>query len=243
MQEAAEFVLWDGQRAIADHQRFFLALSGGTTPRALYETLAKDEWSSRLDWKAVTFVFGDERCVPPDHPESNFGMAQAALFHPLGIPAAQVVRMRGEDPEPERAARDYEEQLRSECPIAGQWPKLDLVLLGLGQDGHIVSLFPGTPALGEQRRWVVPNRAPTGVRSRLTLTLGVINRASVVLFLVTGSAKASVVRAVLEPRTGEERTLPAARVRPENGRVVWLLDGAASAELTISKQHPTSREE
>lgn len=241
--EAAEFVLWEAERAITDRGRFLWALSGGATPRGLYEAMARAEWSSRLDWKAATFLFGDERCVAPDHRDSNFGMARAALFEPLGIPESRIMRMRGEDPDPERAAREYEATLRRECPVVDQWPKLDLVSLGLGEDGHVASLFPATEALVEQRRWVVPSRAPAGGVPRLTLTLGVINRASVILFLVTGAAKAGVVRAVLEPRTEGERLLPAARVTPRGGRVVWLLDGAAAADLTITKQHPTSREE
>lgn len=179
------------------------------------------------------FVFGDERGVPPEHPESNYGLAQAALFQPLGIQPDQIYRMKGEMPDPAAAAREYEETLRvlTACP-APTIPPLDLILLGLGEDGHTASLFPGTSAVTEQHRLVTVGQAPKGIASRLTLTVGVLNRATVVLFLVTGAGKAETVRAVIEPHNQTESALPAALVRPESGRLIWLLDRSAGASLS-----------
>jgi len=210
-----------------------MALSGGSTPKLLYGGLTSPEWRSQIQWDRVMFVFGDERCVPPEHPESNYGLAQTALFQPLGISPDQVYRMKGEMPDPAAAAREYEETLRAltACP-APEIPPLDLVLLGLGEDGHTASLFPGTTAVTEQRRLVTVGQAPKGIVSRLTLTVGVLNRATVVLFLVTGAGKAQTVRAVIEPRNQMEPALPAALVRPENGRLIWLLDRSAGASLS-----------
>jgi len=213
--------------------RFLLALSGGSTPQRLYSTLTQSEWKQRMDWRRTAFLFGDERCVPPDHAESNYAMAQAALFQPLGIGPDQVYRMKGEDQDASSAARAYEETIRmvTKCP-APAIPQIDLVCLGLGEDGHTASLFPGTAALHDQTRLVAVGRAPKGVTRRLTLTLGVINRASVVLFLVTGSTKARMVRRLLEPETTADRQLPAALVKPDQGRLIWLLDQSAASELT-----------
>ena len=142
--------------------------------------------------------------------------------------------MRGEDP-PETAAAQYETTLRHlTTAVPGQWPRLDLVLLGMGDDGHTASLFPGTASLTEQTRWVVPSTSPQGTRARVTLTLGVINHASVVLFLVAGRNKAAVVRRVLEQRPGDPGPYPAALIRPETGRLLWYLDRAAASELTAT---------
>ena len=234
--EAASLVHEIGAQAVRDHGRFSLALSGGTTPDRLYRTLVSPPFVDRFDWSRVIFFFSDERCVPPDHPESNYGLANRALLRPLNVPAAQVHRMMGEASDPEQAARDYEEQLRTTNQIAsGLWPRIDLTLLGLGNDGHTASLFPGTTAVDECRRWVTVGHAPSGPPRRLTLTLGVINRSTVVVFLVTGAGKARIVKTILEPSTDADRRLPAALVKPEQGRLIWLLDPAASAELAESR--------
>lgn len=237
--DAAAMVRAVIERAIEDHGQTFMALSGGSTPRLLYRTLTNQEWKQRVTWKRVHFLFGDERCVPPDHPESNFALARTELFQPLGIAQPQISRMKGEVPDHAQAALDYEERLRSltHVPPPGL-PALDLVLLGLGDDGHTASLFPGTDALEEKRTLVAVGQAPAGIRDRLTLTLGVINRASVVLFLVTGARKATMVQRVIEPRCPEDRLLPAARVVPESGRLVWMLDRSAAAGLT-TRTHGT----
>ncbi len=230
---AATLFVTEGQQAIRERAQFLVALSGGSTPKALYAVLASQEFATRLDWSKVHFLFGDERAVPPTHSDSNFALANALLFTPLNIPPAHIHRMRGED-SVETAAMQYEDTLRRlTSTTPGPWPVLDLVLLGMGEDGHTASLFPGTAALMEESRWVVPGQSPQGTRSRITLTLGVINHASVVLFLVTGQNKAHVVRRIVESRIDSPDTYPAAKVRPETGRLLWYLDRAAASELTV----------
>lgn len=239
--KAADFFLKSAEQAIAASHRFLVVLSGGATPKTLYSTLTRPSYARRLDWSKVHFLFGDERCVPPSHPESNFAMANEALFTPLKIPSTQIHRMRGEDP-PQTAASLYEDTLRRlSARPPGEWPVLDLVLLGMGNDGHTASLFPGTPSLHEQMRWVVPSLAPQGTRSRLTLTLGVINHASVILFLVSGLNKAHVVRRVLERQPTDPALYPAELVQPESGRLLWYLDRAAASELSVSAKDESSR--
>jgi 6-phosphogluconolactonase len=232
-QDAAELLRNVTRQAIKARGRCLLALSGGSTPKMLYETLTRHEWRTEFDWPNILFLFGDERCLPPDHPDSNFGMASSALFAPLRIPGHQISRMRGEHPDPATAARDYEDRIRTMtgCP-APVVPRLDVVLLGLGNDGHTASLFPNTPALLNRTKLVTVGQSPSGVTSRLTITLAVINQANVVVFLVTGSGKAQIVRSILESSTDADRRLPASMVRPERGRLIWLLDSSAATELS-----------
>lgn len=231
-----------GRQAVRDHGRFLLALSGGSTPERLYHRLANAESIDRFDWSHTTFFFSDERCVPPDHPDSNFSLANRTLFRPLNIAADHIHRMGGDISDPDLAARDYERLLRTAVgSVAGDWPHLDLVLLGLGNDGHTASLFPGTAAVTEYQRWVAVGHAPSSPQTRLTLTLGVINRATVILFLVTGAAKAGIVKTILEPRNDADRWLPAALVKPEVGRLIWLLDRPAAAELTGHREEAHKR--
>ena len=240
--EAADLFTWLGGQAISRTGRFHVVLSGGSTPETLYTTLVRDH-RERVDWSKVQFFFGDERCVPASHPESNFGRANASLFLPLHIPPVHIHRMKGEE-NPETAAREYEETIGAVLNVShDQFPRFDLILLGLGQDGHTASLFPGTPAVNEQVRWVVPGTAPSGICARLTLTLNVIHHAAVVLFLVAGQDKARITRTILEPASADTPRYPASLVRPEQGRLLWFLDEAASSELTISKQNISSREE
>ena len=219
-------------QAIQSRGHCIIALSGGSTPRALYGALTSAGWKTRCQWDRMVFVFGDERGIPPEHADSNFGLAQTALFRPLGIGPSQAHRMKGESADLAQAAEDYERTIRTiaHCPPPAI-PRLDLVLLGLGDDGHTASLFPGTPALLERNHLVTVGQSPKGIAARLTLTLGVINRATVVLFLVTGSGKAQTVRAVLQPQTQAEQALPAAQVKPDSGRLIWLLDDDAAAAL------------
>jgi 6-phosphogluconolactonase len=229
--EAATLTLEVRRQALEERGRFLIALSGGRTPQQLYERLATVSTGS--EWTGTDFFFSDERCVPPDHPESNFHLANQALFRPLRISQSRIHRMRGEHPDPHAGAMEYEDLLRSVANEAGDgWPHLDLVLLGIGNDGHTASLFPNTDALHERRRWVTVGHAPVDPPTRLTLTLGVINQATVVLFLVSGESKAGIIKTILEPKQECDRQLPAALVRPERGRLIWLLDGAAAAELT-----------
>ncbi len=237
-QEAAAFIISLGEQTIRSKGRFLMALSGGSTPKALYQVLAVPEWKARLDWSRIVFLFGDERCTPPDHPESNFKMAHTSLFQPLNVHPDHIYRMKGEYADPTAAAQEYEETIRgltqSPPPTV---PLIDLVLLGLGDDGHTASLFPGTAALREDNRIVTVGHAPTGVKSRLTLTLGVLNHAAVVLFLVTGTGKAEMVRRVLQQESEADRSLPAARISPESGRLVWMLDRSAAQQLKTMPSH------
>lgn len=242
--EAADLFIWLGGQAVATGQPFRVALSGGSTPRTLYGLLSGEPYAGQLDWQRVEFYFGDERCVSPDHPESNYGMARAALFGPLRIPSNRICRVAGESADPGQAAREYEGLIRTRFGTpAPVWPKFDLVLLGLGDDGHTASLFPETAALDERDRLVVANEAPRGVSKRVTFTAPLINQARVVLFLVSGASKAAATRVVLEDRSQPPRRYPAKLIRPREGRLIWFLDGAAAAELALAKRQIVSHEE
>ena len=231
---AAEFVLEVGKEAVRANGRFLIALSGGTTPGILCRALTSAAFADRFDWSRTTFFFSDERCVPPDDPRNNYALAKNALFTPLNIMPSQVYRMAGESSDPHAAAVEYEQQLRLATKTApSARPSLDLVLLGLGEDGHTASLFPGASILRGRQHLIAATQSPKDPPNRLTMTLAAINRASVILFLVTGAGKAGVVRAILDPKTEAERQLPAALVAPEKGRLIWLLDQAAAAELPI----------
>ena len=234
---AAEFVQEVGKEAVRANGRFLITLSGGTTPDPLYRALASPAFSDRFDWSRTTFFFSDERCVPPDDPRSNYALAHKTLFTPLRITPSQVYRMAGESRDPQAAAYEYEQQLRLATKTSpSAQPSLDLIILGLGGDGHTASLFPGASILRDHQSVIAVTQSPKDPPSRLTMTLGVINRASVILFLVTGAGKARVVKAILNPKTEAERRLPASLVRPEKGRVIWFLDRAAAAELPIHQQ-------
>jgi 6-phosphogluconolactonase len=231
---AAEFVSEVGKDAVRTNGRFLIALSGGTTPETLYRALTSPAFADRFDWSRTTFFFSDERCVPLDDPRSNYALAKKSLFTPLNIMPSQVYRMAGESSDPQAAAFEYEQQLRLATKTSSSnQPSLDLVLLGLGEDGHTASLFPGATILRDHQRVIAATQSPKDPPNRLTMTLAAINRASVILFLVTGIGKAGVVRAILDPRTEAERQLPAALVSPEEGRLIWFLDRAAAAELPI----------
>lgn len=223
---AGQFVTAAGE-AIHARGEFVVALAGGSTPRRTYERLATEPFVSRVSWSRVQVLWSDERCVTPDQAESNYRMARETLLDHVPVPAASVHRIHGED-DPAAAAGLYEATLRALFKSPGA--RMDLVLLGLGGDGHTASLFPGSPAVREQTRWVMAERAPTAPQWRITLTPAAINAAAEVLFLVSGAAKAGVVRRVLAgPRRPEE--LPAQAIAPSNGRVRWCVDAAAAAEL------------
>ncbi len=240
--EVADFLAWTVEDTLRRHAQFRLVLSGGSTPRALYRTLVRPEWSQRIAWPRIRFFFGDERCVPPSHAESNYATAKASLFDPLGIPDTQVARMHGEEPH-EDAAHRYESAIRQEFTVDPTTvPQFDLVLLGLGDDGHTASLFPGTAALEERTRLVVSGSSPTGVPQRVTMTYPLLNRAKVVAFLVTGAKKAAMVHRILDEGGGQPM-LPAARIQPTEGRLLWYLDEAAAAALTVSRRSVPHHEE
>ncbi len=218
---------------IASGGRFSVALSGGTTPRRVYELLAGEEFSARVEWPKVQIFFGDERCVPPDDAESNYRMARESLLSRIAVPAQNVHRMTGEG-EPAASARLYEDELRSSFGVGASetegLPRFDLVMLGMGDDGHTASLFPGSPALQEHEAWVVANRVEKLGTYRLTLTAPVINNAAHVLFVVTGAGKAERLREVLEgPR--DPLRLPSQLISPSRGALDWYIDQAAASKL------------
>jgi 6-phosphogluconolactonase len=206
-----------------------VALAGGSTPRGLYRLLATDaRYRDAVAWARVELFWGDERHVPPDHPDSNYGMAAAELLAHVPIHPARVHRIQGEHPDVHAAAAAYEQDIRRTIPTDGVVPQLDLVLLGLGADGHTASLFPGTAAVRERDRLVVAHYVEAVQAERITMTLPLLNAARHVLFVVTGSDKADAVRRVLD--TGEP--LPAAAVRPTQGELTWLVDRAAARDLS-----------
>lgn len=222
---AAREVADAATEAVTDRGRFCIALAGGSTPRALYERLAESPLREGIPWTRTLFFWGDERCVSPRSPRSNYRLARESLLVPLRIPPAQVFRMRGEI-DPGRAAHLYRDVLAKEFG-AGR-PVLDLILLGVGPDGHTASLFPETRALSEDRRAAVENWVPKPREWRLTLTYPAINAARRVLFLVSGAEKAQVVARILKKERGYRR-LPAAGVRAMS--VLWMLDEEAGELL------------
>jgi 6-phosphogluconolactonase len=222
---AADAVAECARRACAERGRFRIALSGGSTPRLLYERLALPELGAGIDWRRWHVFFSDERCVSPERSESNYRTAREALFDRVPLPEANVHRMLGEL-EPEVAAAAYEGELGSE--------PLDLVLLGMGEDGHTASLFPGSSALEERERRVVPGRAPVPPFDRVSFTFRTIAEARRVKFLITGGGKADMLGRVLAQRGGEQPLLPAARVRLEASAVDFYVDDAAAARLSVS---------
>ena|ERR1700731_110467 len=219
--DAAKFILESAKDAMRDRGEFRVALSGGNTPRPVYSEWARS--SDTAAWQQTFFTFGDERCVPPDHEQSNFRMAKECLFAPASVPEKSILRMRGEI-EPEIAAREYENQLDQLANKRGeQIYQHDLILLGMGDDGHTASLFPGTSALEENKRKVVANFVQKFSSWRLTMTLPLINQARSVCFLVNASKNPDLIARVVAGNT----QYPAARVKPTSGRVIWILGETA----------------
>jgi 6-phosphogluconolactonase len=207
---------------------FSVALAGGNTPRRVYELLATEQFAKRVEWSQVALFFGDERCVPPDHPDSNYRMIFEALISKVAIPSANVHRVIGEL-DPVESARLYERELRTFFGGLA-WPRFDLVLLGMGEDGHTASLFPSSDALHEVSRWVVATKPNDSGHQRVTLTVPVFNHAARIIFLVTGEAKAKRLAQVLRPQPGSE-LLPAQVIHPAAGSLEWLVDSAAASYL------------
>ena len=222
---AAEFIAL-ASTAIRDHRKFTVALSGGSTPKSLYSVLAR----SALPWDKIFFFWSDERHVPPDHPDSNYRMAKEALLSKVPVPPENIFRVRAEEKDANVVAKDYEEALRSFFRLRpGEFPRFDLILLGLGPDGHTASLFPNTAALNETKLLVVANWVEKFKANRITFTYPVLNNAACVIFLVSGADKADMVRTVLEDGRAD---LPSQRVHPVNGRLLWLLDKGAASKLS-----------
>jgi 6-phosphogluconolactonase len=232
---AAQRFVTAANTAIEARGEFIVALSGGSTPRTVYARLAAEPHVSGLDWSRVHILWGDERCVPPDHESSNYRMARLTLLDRVPVLQANVHRINGED-DPADAALAYERVLRALLrtptgpPPAAPGARIDLVLLGLGNDGHTASLFPGSASLHANARWAVAAYVHAVSIWRVTLTVDVINAAAEVVFLVSGDAKAAIVRQVLEGPTRPQE-LPAQLIAPTAGRLLWLLDAPAAAEL------------
>jgi 6-phosphogluconolactonase len=222
-------ILNSASEAIAQRGRFSISLAGGSTPRMAYELLAQQADSSKVRWSRVYAFFGDERCVPPDHPESNYRMARLAFLDDAPIPNENIYRMHGEL-RPATAAKIYNSILRGFFGEGDSTKTFDLLLLGLGTDGHTASMFPGTEALTEQDYWVIPNYVPGLDSWRLTLTYPCLNMAHEVVFMVSGAGKAEILRRVLRPEPGEP-FLPAQGIAPQNGRLLWMVDKAAAERL------------
>jgi len=224
----AERFVAHAQEAINSHGAFTVSLAGGNTPRRVYELLTTAPFKQLIEWSRAHLFFGDERCVSPDHPDSNYGMVYSTLISRVEIPADNVHRIVGEG-NPEQNAESYEKELRTlfgELP----WPRFDLVLLGMGEDGHTASIFPGSDALNEESKWVVATRMGQLKQDRITLTTQVFNHAAHLVFLVTGQAKAKRLLEVLRHRPGADR-LPAQLIQPVDGTVEWLVDRAAASLL------------
>lgn len=233
---ADEFVRLSDE-AVKARGLFAVALAGGSTPKMLYSLLATDAYRSRAPWEKIHFFWGDERHVPPDHKDSNFRMTQETMLSKVTVPAANVHRVKSENPDARKAATEYENELRgfftAHKLLANGLPRFDLVLLGMGPDGHTASLFPGTHAVRERERWVAAPWVDKFQTYRITLTPPVINNAACILFFVSGEEKAETLRAVLEG-TEESDRYPSQIIRPTSGALRWLVDRAAARLLTTA---------
>ena len=219
--------------SVKEKGSFSVALSGGSTPKTLYSLLADDPvLRARVPWDKLYLFFGDERHVGPTDSQSNFRMATEAMISKSPLKTEQVFRVKGEYPEAAQAALEYEQDIRAHFKLSdGQFPRFDLVLLGMGNEGHIASLFPGTKALHENRRIVVHNWVGKVLMDRITLTASAINNAANIILMVTGAEKAPALAAILE-HVYEPEQLPAQLIQPANGTLLWLVDTAAGSMLT-----------
>jgi 6-phosphogluconolactonase len=223
---AAEFAA-QAPEAVRTRGKFTVALSGGSTPKRLYSLLAT---KPSIPWDKVCFFWGDERHVPPDHADSNYRMANEALLSKIPARPENIFRIRAEEKDADAVAQQYEQALQQFFHLSsGEFPRFDLILLGLGPDGHCASLFPGTSALMERRRLVVANWVEKFKTHRITFTFPVLNQAACVIFLASGPDKAPILHQVLE---NSSANLPSQQVRPTSGRLLWLVDSAAAEALS-----------
>jgi 6-phosphogluconolactonase len=230
---AAQEFVQAGASAVREKKVFNVALAGGSTPKALYGLLVSDPaLCSQVPWDKIHLFFGDERHVPPDHPDSNFRMATEAMISKSPLKPEQVSRIKGEYPDTEQAALEYEKALREYFKLKdGDYPRFDLVLAGMGNEGHTLSLFPGTKALHADGRIVVRNWIGKLYTERITLTASAASHSAEIIFMVTGADKAPALKAVLEGPFEPEQ-LPAQALQPKNGKLLWLVDAAAGSMLT-----------
>jgi 6-phosphogluconolactonase len=227
---AAAVLFVRAAQSARERRRFNVVLSGGSTPRAFHTLLAAPPYRDQVEWSRVHFYWGDDRCVAPDDPESNFRMARETLLDRVPVREAQIHRIHTEE-DPVVAANLYADELRQDFALAeGQLPRFDLLYLGMGPDGHTASLFPHTAALAVTDKLVSPNYVPKLAVNRITLTYPVLNNAAVVAFLVAGEDKANALAAVLDgPRDPD--TYPSQLIAPTDGELFWLVDRAAAAKL------------
>jgi 6-phosphogluconolactonase len=234
--EAAQLFCDLAEKSIRQTGIYAVALSGGSTPKRLYQILCGPSFRDRIVWAQAHVFWSDERCVPPDASESNYRLANEHLLSRVPIPSSNIHRMHGED-DPSRAAAEYENDLRNFFNLApGELPRFNLMLLGLGEEGHTASLFPNAPVLEEAQRLVGAPYVEKLGAYRLTLTLPVLNNSGAIAFLVSGDSKSAILKRVLEART-DDLSVPAMRVRPVAGQILWIVDEAAAVDL----RQPLSR--
>jgi 6-phosphogluconolactonase len=236
----ADVFIATANHAVEKKGSFTVALSGGSTPKALYSLLTADrDLNSRVPWQKIDFFFGDERHVPPDHPDSNYRSAQEGMLSKVPVGPERVFRMKGEYKDTEKAATEYDQVLREFFRLSeGQLPRFDLIMLGMGPDGHTASLFPGTKALNESNRLVTSNWVGKFYTHRITMTAPVLNNAACVMFMAGGQDKAQPLKAVLEGPY-EPAQLPSQLIRPAHGTLLWLVDQSAASLLDPSTSIPT----
>ncbi len=237
--KAAQIVAETASEAIAARGKFVLALCGGRAPQPVLSLLAENYYRDRIDWKNVVVCWGDERCVPPDNSESNYKLALDCLLSKVPVPVANIHRISGEMLSAQDAAKAYEQDLKMLFRFERPFPKFDLVMLGVGEDGHTASLFPGSSALDETEKWVVGHRVEKLGMNRITLTYPVINNARKILVLCPGENKATVARDVFWDEAPKSR-YPVQRVTPVAGEIIWLLDRGSASKLVASAQSQAS---
>lgn len=238
-QFAAEKFIEIGNAAIEKRNNYTVALAGGSTPKTLYQLLAGDKFKDKINWSKVFFFFGDERNVPPDDADSNFRVANENLFEPLKINSENIFRWQTELADENKVSEDYEKRIADFFKLkavatGSDFPRFDLILLGMGDDGHTASLFPFTKALEENKKIAVENRVEKMNSWRFTLTFPVINNAANVIFLVKGEDKAETLKRVLEGKF-EPQKFPAQYVKPVKGNLFWLVDSSAAKFLSDAK--------
>jgi len=229
-QAAANAIYNIAVTAIAEHGKFNIALSGGSTPKSLFKVLAT-RYQQEFSWEQTQIFWSDERCVPPESPDSNYYLAKTTLFDHIAIPPSNIYRVKGEI-EPQAAAAEYEEILKQALSAL---PRFDVILLGMGDDGHTASLFPGTTALKVHDRLVIENFVPTKDMWRITFTDVTINAAANIMFLISGRDKTDRLQQVLEGQYQPD-TLPAQLVKPKNGNLIWFIDESAAAKLHSNRK-------
>ena len=228
----AERIIESALSAVKERGVFTISLAGGSTPKTLYTLLATDPaFKSKMPWDKTQFFFGDERHVPPDDSESNFRMANESMLSKLSLKPEQVFRIKAEYEDAEKAAKEYEQTLRSRFKLSdGQLPRFDVLLLGMGDEGHTLSLFPGTKALHDNGRLVVSNWVGKFFTTRITITAPVANNSALAIFMITKADKALALKAVLEGPYEPEQ-LPSQLIQPKNGKLLWLVDTTAASKL------------